>query len=145
MTTHTWHEMTEPLARIGTVIAYDRPAFGLTSRPVMACQACLPRCFRHLMTPHRITPAAEELGHPDDNGMPRTSGRLTLAGLASFCRKNSYFTENPRIWRGFRYSKRKDNTNRRCLSVQYVFSASVIYFRQTLPPPAQLAAGLVLR
>ena len=34
MTTYTWHEMTEPLARIGTVIAYDRPAFGLSSRPM---------------------------------------------------------------------------------------------------------------
>lgn len=30
----SWREVTEPLAEIGTVIAYDRPAFGLTERPM---------------------------------------------------------------------------------------------------------------
>jgi len=29
----SWHEVTTPLAEYGTVIAYDRPAFGLTERP----------------------------------------------------------------------------------------------------------------
>lgn len=33
-TTFTWNEVTEPLSKIGTVIAYDRPSFGLTSRPM---------------------------------------------------------------------------------------------------------------
>lgn len=32
--TYTWHKVAEPLARIGTVIAYDRPPFGLSSRPM---------------------------------------------------------------------------------------------------------------
>ncbi|MBN1429150.1 MAG: alpha/beta hydrolase [Anaerolineae bacterium] len=32
--TYTWHEVIESLARIGTVIAYDRPPFGLSSRPM---------------------------------------------------------------------------------------------------------------
>lgn len=30
----SWHEVTEPLSKFGTVIAYDRPAFGLTERPL---------------------------------------------------------------------------------------------------------------
>lgn len=30
----SWHEVTAPLAEYGTVIAYDRPAFGLTERPM---------------------------------------------------------------------------------------------------------------
>ncbi|MDP2990137.1 MAG: alpha/beta hydrolase [Kiritimatiellota bacterium] len=30
----SWREVTEPLAHHGTVIAYDRPAFGLTERPL---------------------------------------------------------------------------------------------------------------
>jgi pimeloyl-ACP methyl ester carboxylesterase len=32
--TYSWHKVMEPLAEIGTVIAYDRPAFGLTERPL---------------------------------------------------------------------------------------------------------------
>ncbi len=31
----SWREVTAPLAEFGTVIAYDRPAFGLTERPLM--------------------------------------------------------------------------------------------------------------
>jgi len=30
----SWHAVTAPLAEYGTVIAYDRPAFGLTERPM---------------------------------------------------------------------------------------------------------------
>lgn len=30
----SWREVLEPLSEIGTVIAYDRPAFGLTERPL---------------------------------------------------------------------------------------------------------------
>ena len=30
----SWREVIDPLAEIGTVIAYDRPAFGLTERPL---------------------------------------------------------------------------------------------------------------
>lgn len=30
----SWHEVTEPLSKFGTVVAYDRPAFGLTKRPL---------------------------------------------------------------------------------------------------------------
>jgi len=30
----SWHEITQPLSTYGTVIAYDRPAFGLTERPM---------------------------------------------------------------------------------------------------------------
>jgi len=30
----SWHEVTAPLAEYGTVIAYDRPGFGLTERPM---------------------------------------------------------------------------------------------------------------
>jgi pimeloyl-ACP methyl ester carboxylesterase len=30
----SWREVTEPLSQFGTVIAYDRPAFGLTERPL---------------------------------------------------------------------------------------------------------------
>lgn len=30
----SWHEVTAPLAEYGSVIAYDRPAFGLTERPM---------------------------------------------------------------------------------------------------------------
>jgi pimeloyl-ACP methyl ester carboxylesterase len=30
----SWHEVMEPLSQYGTVIAYDRPAFGLTGRPM---------------------------------------------------------------------------------------------------------------
>ena len=30
----SWREVTEPLSNFGTVIAYDRPAFGLTERPL---------------------------------------------------------------------------------------------------------------
>ena len=30
----SWREVTEPLSKFGTVIAYDRPAFGLTERPL---------------------------------------------------------------------------------------------------------------
>ena len=32
--TFTWREVMEPLADVGTVIAFDRPAFGLTERPL---------------------------------------------------------------------------------------------------------------
>ncbi len=32
--TFSWREVMAPLSEIGTVIAYDRPAFGLTERPV---------------------------------------------------------------------------------------------------------------
>jgi pimeloyl-ACP methyl ester carboxylesterase len=32
--TFSWREVMEPLATYGTVIAYDRPAFGLTERPL---------------------------------------------------------------------------------------------------------------
>ncbi len=32
--TFSWREVLQPLAGIGTVIAYDRPAFGLTERPL---------------------------------------------------------------------------------------------------------------
>ena len=32
--TFSWREVMEPLAEYGTVIAYDRPAFGLTERPL---------------------------------------------------------------------------------------------------------------
>lgn len=31
---YSWHAVMEPLSRIGTVIAYDRPGFGLTERPL---------------------------------------------------------------------------------------------------------------
>jgi pimeloyl-ACP methyl ester carboxylesterase len=30
----SWHGVTEPLSQYGTIIAYDRPAFGLTERPL---------------------------------------------------------------------------------------------------------------
>ncbi|MFN8383093.1 MAG: alpha/beta hydrolase [Anaerolineales bacterium] len=30
----SWHEVAEPLSQYGTVLAYDRPAFGLTERPL---------------------------------------------------------------------------------------------------------------
>ena len=30
----SWHAVMEPLSQTGTVIAYDRPAFGLTERPM---------------------------------------------------------------------------------------------------------------
>jgi pimeloyl-ACP methyl ester carboxylesterase len=30
----SWHAVMEPLSRYGTIIAYDRPAFGLTERPM---------------------------------------------------------------------------------------------------------------
>jgi pimeloyl-ACP methyl ester carboxylesterase len=33
-TTYTWNEIIEPLSKIGRVITYDRPSFGLTSRPL---------------------------------------------------------------------------------------------------------------
>lgn len=33
--TFSWREVMEPLADMGTVIAYDRPAFGLTERPLV--------------------------------------------------------------------------------------------------------------
>ena len=32
--TFSWREVTAPLAGMGTVVAYDRPAFGLTERPL---------------------------------------------------------------------------------------------------------------
>jgi pimeloyl-ACP methyl ester carboxylesterase len=32
--TFSWREVMQPLAEVGTVIAYDRPAFGLTERPL---------------------------------------------------------------------------------------------------------------
>jgi pimeloyl-ACP methyl ester carboxylesterase len=32
--TFSWREVMEPLAEVGTVIAFDRPAFGLTERPM---------------------------------------------------------------------------------------------------------------
>jgi pimeloyl-ACP methyl ester carboxylesterase len=32
--TYSWREVMQPLAEIGTVVAYDRPAFGLTQRPI---------------------------------------------------------------------------------------------------------------
>jgi pimeloyl-ACP methyl ester carboxylesterase len=32
--TFSWREVIDPLAELGTVIAYDRPAFGLTARPL---------------------------------------------------------------------------------------------------------------
>ena len=31
---YSWHSVMEPLSRIGRMIAYDRPAFGLTERPL---------------------------------------------------------------------------------------------------------------
>jgi pimeloyl-ACP methyl ester carboxylesterase len=31
---YSWREVLEPLGRLGAVVAYDRPAFGLTSRPM---------------------------------------------------------------------------------------------------------------
>jgi pimeloyl-ACP methyl ester carboxylesterase len=31
---YSWHSVMEPLSRIGRTIAYDRPAFGLTERPL---------------------------------------------------------------------------------------------------------------
>lgn len=31
---YSWHAVMEPLSQFGTVIAYDRPAFGLTERPL---------------------------------------------------------------------------------------------------------------
>jgi pimeloyl-ACP methyl ester carboxylesterase len=31
---YSWNEVLEPLSALGTVVAYDRPAFGLTSRPM---------------------------------------------------------------------------------------------------------------
>ena len=31
----SWREVTGPLSNLGTVIIYDRPAFGLTERPVI--------------------------------------------------------------------------------------------------------------
>jgi len=31
----SWHEVTAPLAQFGVVITYDRPAFGLTERPML--------------------------------------------------------------------------------------------------------------
>ena len=31
---YSWHAVMEPLGLLGTVIAYDRPAFGLTERPM---------------------------------------------------------------------------------------------------------------
>ena len=34
LNTYTWHEVIGPLAEMGTVIAYDRPPFGLASRPM---------------------------------------------------------------------------------------------------------------
>ncbi len=34
MNTYTWHEVVEPLAQQGAVIVYDRPPFGLASRPM---------------------------------------------------------------------------------------------------------------
>ena len=30
----SWHKVMEPLSKMGTVIAFDRPAFGLTARPL---------------------------------------------------------------------------------------------------------------
>ncbi len=32
--TFSWNQIMDPLAEIGTAVAYDRPAFGLTSRPM---------------------------------------------------------------------------------------------------------------
>src|SRR5574340_26179 len=32
--TYSWEDVVQPLAEVGTVIAYDRPAFGLTERPM---------------------------------------------------------------------------------------------------------------
>jgi pimeloyl-ACP methyl ester carboxylesterase len=32
--TFSWREVIDPLSKIGTVLAYDRPAFGLTERPL---------------------------------------------------------------------------------------------------------------
>jgi pimeloyl-ACP methyl ester carboxylesterase len=32
--TFTWQEVTAPLSEVGTVLAFDRPAFGLTERPL---------------------------------------------------------------------------------------------------------------
>jgi pimeloyl-ACP methyl ester carboxylesterase len=32
--TFSWREVIQPLSKLGTVIAYDRPAFGLTERPM---------------------------------------------------------------------------------------------------------------
>ncbi len=31
---YSWHKVMQPLSQYGTVVAYDRPAFGLTERPV---------------------------------------------------------------------------------------------------------------
>ncbi len=33
---HSWREVFEPLSKFGTVIAFDRPAFGLTDRPLLS-------------------------------------------------------------------------------------------------------------
>ncbi len=33
-TLHSWHRLFEPIGEIGTGVAYDRPAFGLSSRPM---------------------------------------------------------------------------------------------------------------
>lgn len=32
---YSWHAVMEPLGRMGTAVAYDRPAFGLTERPLI--------------------------------------------------------------------------------------------------------------
>ncbi|MEI6510084.1 MAG: alpha/beta hydrolase [bacterium] len=32
---YSWRDVMEPLSRLGTVLAYDRPAFGLTARPLV--------------------------------------------------------------------------------------------------------------
>ena len=32
--TFSWREVMQPLAAFGTVVAYDRPGFGLTERPL---------------------------------------------------------------------------------------------------------------
>ncbi|MBN1247000.1 MAG: alpha/beta hydrolase [Anaerolineae bacterium] len=37
--TFSWREVMAPLAELGTVIAFDRPAFGLTERPVRGTEA----------------------------------------------------------------------------------------------------------
>ncbi len=34
--TYSWREVMEPLSSLGTVVAFDRPAFGLTERPLPA-------------------------------------------------------------------------------------------------------------
>jgi pimeloyl-ACP methyl ester carboxylesterase len=40
--TFSWRDVIEPLAKLGTVVAFDRPAFGLTERPLTWERGCDP-------------------------------------------------------------------------------------------------------